>query len=210
VTPPTLLNLPPGVLHEDMHPNSILTNPEVAKLLHSLSPRQIQHSLDEFCNEMRYEGGIGQNIIGDLVEFLKRETARLEKDPMLLRALEQVRISHRVIDSIRETARLEKDAIVLMAQENARDSKVQTQALEKELRESKVENKRLREQSRLQEDASNARVQSQALEKELMAYVTNSEEHSDSSSVTRSDLRQEEELQDSNSETNFITILCYV
>ena len=71
--PPTLLNLPLGVLPEDMHPNSILTNPVVAKLLHSLSsPNQIQHSLDEFCNEVGSEGGVVHNVIGDLIVFLKR------------------------------------------------------------------------------------------------------------------------------------------
>jgi len=185
-----------------MHPDSILTNPVVAKLLHSLSsPNQIQHSLDEFCNEVRSKQGIVRNIIGDLVEFLTRyiknkrlslvwgealqelsvvptsaidsirestaqelsvvltsainlirETAQLKKDPMLLRAQEQVRISHRVIKSIRKTAqiaRLEKDAMVLREQELVRDSLLQCE--------------RLRETARLEKDAMVLKAQEQAL-----------------------------------------------
>ena len=123
-----------------------------------------------------------------------REIAQPEEDAMVLREQEQALIQNRVIDVLH---------VRLLEQEQ--DSKVRSQALEKELRELKVEN------SRLREDTSNAqaRVQSQALlEKEAMAYVTIIEEQSDSSSLTRSDMRQEEVLQDSNSATNLTTEPC--
>ena len=170
-SPPTsLLHLPPAVLlPESMHPDSILTNPVIAELLHSLSPIQIKDSLDEFCNEVRFKQGKVRNIIGDLDEFLKRyikglspvarETSvvvpatsapidsicertaeelnvvplqlireKEEQAIVLSRVQDQLRISHRVINSLQETARtarLENDAIII----RARDSLLQCQKL---------------------------------------------------------------------------------
>jgi len=46
---------------------------------------------------------------------------------LLSRVQEQVRISHRAIDSIHKTAGLEKDAMVLRAQEQVRDSLLQSE-----------------------------------------------------------------------------------
>ena len=114
---PALRNLPPGVLPEEMNPNSILTNPVVAEILHSFTPRQIQHSLDEFCLEIRSEIGIMRNIISDLVEFLKRYVKNEGLNPV---ARETPQCS--AIELIRETARLEKE-------EHARDSQLQIQRL---------------------------------------------------------------------------------
>jgi len=116
-----------------MHPDSILTNPVIAELLHSLSPIQIKHSLDEFCNENRSKQGIVRNVIGDLDEFLKRYIKNKRLSPVA-RETSVVPATSAPIDSICERTaeelsviplnliREKEEAIVLRVQDQLRIS----------------------------------------------------------------------------------------
>jgi len=71
--PHSVLNLPPGVvLPPSVDPNLILSSQKAVQLLHTLTPKQMQDSLNEFDEAIRNKTGKVRNVTAYLIGVFKR------------------------------------------------------------------------------------------------------------------------------------------
>lgn len=71
--PSSVLNLPPGVtLPPSIDPSLILSSQKAVQLLHTLTPKQMQDSLNEFDEAIRNKGGKVRNVTAYLIGVFKR------------------------------------------------------------------------------------------------------------------------------------------
>lgn len=71
--PSSVLNLPPGVtLPPSVDPSLILSSQKAVQLLHTLTPKQMQDSLNEFDEAVRIKGTKVRNVTAYLIGVFKR------------------------------------------------------------------------------------------------------------------------------------------